>query len=132
MYGVTREVVQAYASLFIHSWDAFAVQQADGSYRRASGPLSWEQLAAHLMGRYTLGTYLLDQQSTCAFAVFDADGDDGLAVLVSLAAVLRDQGVLTLLEASRRGAHLWLHLAQPTSAFQVCAWLLLYEGAYGV
>lgn len=132
MYALTTEVVQAYASLFVHGWDSYAVQQADGSYRHARGPLTFQHLAAHLMGRYTLGTYLLDRQSTCAYAVFDADSDNGLDVLVSLARLLRDQGVATLLEASRRGAHLWLHLPDPTPASQVRAWLLPFAQAYDV
>ena len=132
MYALTAEVVQAYASLFVHCWDSYAVQQADGSYRHARGPLTWEHLAAHLMGRYTLGTYLLDRQSTCTFAVFDADSENGLHVLTSLAALLRDQGIATLLEASRRGAHLWLHLRDPTPASLVRAWLLPSAQAYGV
>ena len=132
MYAITAEVVQAYASLFVHVWDSYAVQQADGSYRHARGPLTWEHLAAHLMGRYTLGTYLLDRNSACTFAVFDADSDNGLEVLLSLAAHLRDQGVATLLEASRRGAHLWLHLRDPTPASLVRAWLLPSAQAYGV
>ncbi len=132
MYAITQEVVQAYASLFVHCWDAYAVQQADGSYRHARGLLTLERLAAHLMGRYTLGTYLLDRQSTCAFAVFDADSDNGLHVLLSLAALLREQGMPTLVEASRRGGHLWLHLREPTPASLVRAWLLPYAQAYGV
>jgi hypothetical protein len=132
MFAITQEVLQAYASLFVHCWDSYAVQQADGSYRHVLGPLTGERLVAHLLGRYTLGTYLLDRQSTCAFAVFDADSDNGLDVLLSLARLLREQGIVTLLEASRRGGHLWLHLRDPTPASLVRAWLLPYAQAYNV
>jgi hypothetical protein len=79
------ELVAAYAALFVQCWDAYAVQQADGSYWRVAEPLSLSRLAAHLAGRWTLGTYLLDQESQCSFAVFDADSSDGLARLIDLA-----------------------------------------------
>ena len=55
------EVVAAYASLFVHRWDTYAVQQRNGSYVRVgSEPLSLPLLSSHLEGRITLGTYLLD------------------------------------------------------------------------
>src|SRR5713226_10192193 len=116
MVGVPIELVAAYASLFVHCWEQYAVQQRDGSYWRVVEPLSLPHLAAHLAGRWTLGTYLLDQQSQCAFAVFDADGSDGLAQLARLSGELRQQGIPSVLEASRRGGHLWVHLVAPTPA----------------
>ena len=126
------ELVAAYAALFVQCWDAYAVQQADGSYWRVGEPLSFPFLSAHLAGRWTLGTYLLDQQSRCAFAVFDADSPDGLARLIKLWEALRCAGISTLLEASRRGGHLWVHLAVPAPAQMVRAWLLPYADALGV
>ena len=126
------ELVAAYASLFVQCWDAYAVQQADGSYWRVGEPLSFSLLSAHLAGRWTLGMYLLDQQSRCAFAVFDADSPDGLARLIKLSEALRRAGISTLLEASRRGGHLWVHLAVPAPAHMVRAWLLPYAAALGV
>ena len=122
----------AYASLFVHRWDQYAVQQRDGSYVRVASPLSFSLLAAHLRGQCTLGTYLLDQQSTCTFAVLDADGDGGLAQLAALALHLAQAGIPTLLEASRRGGHLWVHLAEPTPAALVRAWLRPSAVALGV
>jgi hypothetical protein len=119
--------VAAYASLFVHRWDTYAVQQRDGSYIRVgSEPLSFSLLAAHLSGQITLGTYLLDAQGTCAFAVFDDDREDGLMWLAVLAGELAREGIATMLEASRRGGHLWAHLAEPTPASLVRAWLLPY------
>src|SRR5436189_6477971 len=105
---VASELVQAYASLFIHCWQQYAVQQRDGAYWRVAEPLSLSLLTAHLAGRWTLGTYLLDAASACSFAVFDADRADGLVRLAGLAAELAQQGVPTVLEASRRGGHLWV------------------------
>lgn len=125
-------LVEAFASLFVHRWDQYAVQQRDGSYWRVAEPLSLPLLAAHLGGRWTLGTYLLDESSCCSFAVFDADQQDGLARLALLAEDLAQVGVPTLLEASRRGGHLWVHLVEPTPAALVRAWLLPSALAYGV
>jgi hypothetical protein len=125
-------LLAAYASLFVHSWEQYALQQRDGSYWRVAAPLSLDLVAAHLADRCTLGTYLLDRESTCTFAVFDADGADGLERLACLSRELAHQGVPTVLEASRRGGHLWVHLEEPTSARVVRAWLLPYAVAAGV
>ena len=126
------EWVAVYASLFVHRWDQYAVQQRDGSYWRVTELLSLPHLSAHLAGRWTLGTYLLDAASHCSFAVFDADEVDGLACLAELAEELLREGIPTLLEASRRGGHLWVHLVEPTPAQVVRMWLLPYAVAYGV
>jgi len=132
MVEMAPELVAAYASLFVHCWEHYAVQQRDGSYWRVPEPLLLSLLAAHLAGRWTLGTYLLDQHSACTFAVFDADHEDGLECLAELAGELLRHAVPTVLEASRRGGHLWVHLVEPTSAYVVRAWLLPYAMAAGV
>src|SRR6266568_3418534 len=132
MPDVLGELVGAYASLFVHSWSQYAVQQRDGSYWRAVEPLTLPLISAHLEGRWTLGTYLLDEQCQCSFAVFDADGGDGVWQLLGLAVELARQGIPTVLEASRRGGHLWVHFAEPTLAHVVRAWLLPYALALGV
>ncbi|HEY6407940.1 MAG TPA: CHC2 zinc finger domain-containing protein [Ktedonobacteraceae bacterium] len=126
------DLVVAYASLFVHCWSQYAVQQRDGSYWRVREPLTKPLLSAHLAGRCTLGTYLLDEHHHCAFAVFDADSHDGLGQLVGLAMELAQQEIPTVLEASRRGGHLWVHLAEPTPAQMVRAWLLPSAQALGV
>jgi hypothetical protein len=74
MGAIPADLVAAYASLFVQCRKQYAVQQRDGSYWRVAEPLSLSHLSAHLVGRWTLGTYLLDRHSHCAFAVFDADG----------------------------------------------------------
>src|SRR5438132_13211641 len=96
-------LVGAYASLFVHCWSQYAVQQRDGSYWRVRESLTLPLIWAHLEGRWTLGTYLLDEQCQCSFAVFDADSADGLGQLVGLAMELAGQGIPTVLEASGRG-----------------------------
>ncbi len=132
MPGVPGELVEAYASLFVHCWSQYAVQQRDGSYWRVVESLTLPLISAHLEGRWTLGTYLLDEQCRCLFAVFDADGVDGLWQLLGLAMELAEQGISTVLEASRRGGHLWVHFAEPTPAQVVRAWLLPYALSLGV
>src|SRR2546430_626140 len=132
MLSLTIDLVEAYASVFVHCWSQYAVQQRDGSYWRVREPLTLPLLTAHLAGRCTLGTYLLDEQYQCAFAVFDADGPDGLDQLVGLAMELALSGIPTVLEASRRGGHLWVHLAEPTPARAVRAWLLPAAHLLGV
>jgi hypothetical protein len=113
-------------------WSSYAIQQGDGRYWRVCEPLTHTLVSAHLRGLVTLGTYLLDEADTCAFAVFDADSEDGLERLAMLAGELRQDGVPTLVEASRRGGHLWVHLAEPTPAHAVRAWLLPYAQGYGL
>jgi hypothetical protein len=132
MAEMAADLVAAYASLFVHSSDQYAVQQRDGSYWRVAEPLSLPLVAAHLAGWWTLGTYLLDEYSCCSFAVFDADRVDGLERLAILSDELLRQGVPTVLEASRRGGHLWVHLVEPSPAQVVRAWLMPYAAAYGV
>src|SRR6266480_3265042 len=116
MLSLVTDLVEAYASVFVHCWSHYAVQQRDGSYWRVREPLTLSLLAAHLAGRCTLGTYLLDGSNQCSFAVFDADRQDGLGRLVGLAMELAQLGIPTLLETSRRGGHLWVHLIEPTLA----------------
>jgi len=127
------EMIAAYASLFVHRWDTYAVQQRSGGYVRVgTESLSLTLLSAHIEGRITLGTYLLDTHGTCSFAVFDDDRDDGLMWLAVLAGELALEGIPTMLEASRRGGHLWIHLEEPTPGHVVRAWLLPYAQAFGV
>jgi len=126
------DLVAAYAAVFIHNADHYAVQQRDGSYWRVCEPVTPGLVAAHLAGRITLGTYLLDRASCCRFAVFDADSRDGLEKLGELQQWLAMSGIPSLLEASRRGGHLWIHFAEPAPAWLVRAWLLPFAHEYGV
>jgi len=86
---LSYDLLAVFASLFVGNPEHYAVQQRNGSYWRVCEPLTLDLVAAHLEGRVTLGTYLLDSESCCAFAVFDADSGDGLEKLVVNWAKLR-------------------------------------------
>src|SRR5690349_3171648 len=116
MNGVTVELVKAYASVFVHCWDYYAVQQQDGSYRPSYQKLTLSRLADHLLGRYTLGTYAVDRWGMCSWGVFDADEDVGYQRLALLTGWLAGQGISFLIELSRRGWHVWVFWERPTMA----------------
>src|SRR5689334_18034419 len=63
--GMNEELVRWFAAWFINRWDQYALQQRDGSYRLVAAPLSLDLVAAHLAGRCTLGSYVLDAGSRC-------------------------------------------------------------------
>src|SRR5215469_12929171 len=79
--SVAPDLVVAYGSLFVHCPEHYAVQQRDGSYFRVAQELSLPLLAGHLLGRWTLGMYLLNRQSCCASSGSDScAGGAGLAL----------------------------------------------------
>jgi hypothetical protein len=112
--------------------DTHAVQLATGAYARVEKPLRLADLVDHLAGRKTIGTYLIDQAGRCAFAVLDADMENGLAVLASVGRELADQGETLHLERSRRGGHGWLFFNQPTPPDQIRAWLSPLASRHGL
>lgn len=130
---VDEDLARQFAGWFINRWDQYAMQQRDGSYRLVAAPLSLDLVAAHLAGHCTLGSYLLDQESQCRFAVFDDDTSAGLVRLAALAVQLGELGIGSMLEASRAGrAHLWVHFVEPVPAVQVRAWLLPFAEELGI
>jgi len=104
----------------------YAVQRADGLYYRSRRLLTYDVLRRHLAGSETIGTYLIDEQGCCQFAVFDADSDAGLLSLLSVQAQLTAVHVPSYLEASRRGAHLRVLFSELAPAVLVRRWLLPY------
>jgi hypothetical protein len=119
-----EELFPTYWSLFIGRSNDFAQQRPDGGYWRVGRSLTLTDLAQHLEGRWTLGTYVINEVGRCRFAVYDADSDTGLQVLRHLQVTLAHQSIPSCLERSRRGGHLWVFLAEPVPASQVRAWLL--------
>lgn len=113
-----------YREMFVGRSSDFALQQPNGRYVRAGRPLSNTELSLHLLGAHTIGTYVMNEQGICRFAVFDADTADGIEQLCCLKARLANDGCVSHLEAFRRGGHLWVLFQTPLLASQVRAWLL--------
>jgi hypothetical protein len=109
------------AQRFVQRWDLYAHQIDDGSYVCVHEPLNVSHLFAHLRGEITLGAYLLDQESRARFLVMDADDTQSWEQLGHLASALAEEDVPAYLEASRRGGHLWLFLAQAVDGREVRA-----------
>lgn len=116
--------LKAYSTLFVGRRDDYGVQLSTGRYKRAGTSLTQSDLYNHLLGVRTYGTYVIDAAGWCRFAVVDADSEDGLERLWTLQDHLAIHGIVSYVEQSRRGGHLWVFLARPVRASQVRAWLL--------
>ena len=103
------------AATFIQRRDLYARQMDDGSYICIRRPLETSHVVAHLRGDITLGTYVLDPSSQARFIAFDADDAPQFGRVIQLSQDLAKEGVLSYLEESRRGGHLWLFFANPVS-----------------
>ncbi|HUV53359.1 MAG TPA: CHC2 zinc finger domain-containing protein [Dehalococcoidia bacterium] len=119
----TTEELQALAEAlgrtFIQRRDLYARQLDDGSYISVKKPLRPGYLKDHLLGKMTLGAYVLDQDSSGRFMVLDADNDPDWRRLQALASALAEMGDSSYLEGSRRGGHLWMFFAEPMPATDI-------------
>jgi hypothetical protein len=111
-----------YRDVFIQRADAYAQQQAvmGSAHRHVSyvcvrHPVTDGVLADHLAGRLTAAWYTLDVDGRCRWGAYDCDdaNPEGLLQLQRLARALAGWGMVTLLEGSRRGGHLWALVAPP-------------------
>jgi hypothetical protein len=109
------------AQRFVQRWDLHARQLDDGSYVCVHEPLNVGHLLDHLRGEITLDAYLLGQESRDRFLVLDADDAQSWQQLGHLAKALAREDVPAYLEASRRGGHLWLFLAEGVGGREVRA-----------
>jgi hypothetical protein len=109
------------ADIFIQRKDLYPRQLDDGSYICVYKPLRDWHLRAHLEGKITLGTYILDRNCQARFAVLDADDEDQMGRLIQTSRILDVHGVTSYLEASRRGGHMWLFFDQPMDGQEVRA-----------
>lgn len=126
MFRATEQQAQLLADLFIGRQSDYALQTATGRYRRIGLPVSLSAVQDHLNGSCTMGTYLIDEQGRCFFAVFDADQVHGLELLAEVQRTLAGNGIPSYLEQSRRGGHLWVFFDTPAPAWAVRQWLLPY------
>jgi hypothetical protein len=71
----------------------------------------------HLEGDITIGLYAMNPATQCSkWVAIDADYEDSVTDLLKLSFYLRQDGVESALENSRRGGHLWIFLAEPLPA----------------
>ena len=79
--------------------------------------LTLDTIRRHLEGEITIGLYAINPATQCSkWVAIDADYEDSLADLLKLSFHLRQDGVESALENSRRGGHLWIFLAEPLPA----------------
>ncbi len=106
-------LAEGWVRLFANRAQPYAVQQADGSYRWVYEAATPQLVAAHLAGETTLAFSSTDARGGCRWACLDVDVPGSLPQLLALSAVLAELGLPGLVEASRRGGHLWLLLDEP-------------------
>jgi len=79
--------------------------------------LTPDTIRRHLEGEITIGLYAINPATQCSkWVAIDADYEDSLAHLHKLSFCLRQDGVESGLERSRRGGHLWIFPAEPLPA----------------
>src|SRR5438270_3571576 len=100
--------LEAFMHLFVSRRDDFALQRTDGGYVRVGRPLSAHEVHAHLAGKQTIGSYVIDEQGQCSYAVFDADSHKGLHILRGVQCRFALEGITSHLEESRRRCHSWV------------------------
>jgi hypothetical protein len=109
-------LVRGWEALLVNRARPYALQQEDGTYRWVFRPLDTLALRAHFAGTHTVALSSLDEGGRCRWACLDADASNGLDTLRVVRAALAEVGLPALLEASRRGGHLWLIFAEPLPA----------------
>jgi hypothetical protein len=100
---------------FIQRWDVRAEQLGNGGYICIREPLTPDDLDQHVLGQKTLGAYVLDERGHARYTVLDADTDDQWEKLTSAHMTLKQEGVPSYRETSRRGGHLWFFFERAVS-----------------
>jgi len=128
-YPVDEELVRDYLRLFVNR-RAYTVQSRHPNktsgrhyyYRPKdalgrSSVLTCEIIAKHLEGGVTIGLYAINPRTQrCKWVAIDADYEDSLEHLLKLQWELKNDGIETALEKSRRGGHLWILAETPLLA----------------
>ena len=79
--------------------------------------LTPDTIRRHLEGDITVGLYAINPATQCSkWVAIDADYEGSLTDLLKLRFYLRQDGVESAFENSRRGGHLWIFLAEPLPA----------------
>ncbi len=103
-------VAEDWLHLFANRTQPYALQQLDGSYRWVYEDCTPQLVAAHLAGELTLAFSSTNARACSRWACLDVDVPGSLPQLLALRAALAELGLPGLVEASRRGGHLWLLL----------------------
>jgi len=109
-------VAEDWLRLFANRIQPYALQRSDGSYRWIYEDCTPRLVAAHLAGELTLACSSTDRRGCSRWVCLDVDVPGSLPQLLAVRDALVEQGLPGLIEASRRGGHLWLLLDEPTPA----------------
>jgi hypothetical protein len=101
---------------FVNRPIPYAMQQEDGTYRWVYNPCTPSLLSAHLQGALTLALASTDARGACRWVCLDVDAPGMLTQLLTLSHALAELSLPGLVEASRRGGHLWLFFDAPLPA----------------
>lgn len=120
------ELLAAFAARVVQRARPYAVQVADGTYRWRHEEVTLGLLLAHLRGEETLALSSSDTLGQTCWLCLDVDdaAPDALAHLLAARRALGALGLPGLVEASRRGGHLWLFLDEPLAVENARAALL--------
>jgi hypothetical protein len=124
-FSVSENAIADYCELFVNRRE-YTVQVSSANkdvrkcyyYRANDGSeLSPEVIRRHLEGQITVGLYAINPETQgCKWIAIDADYPRALDDLLRLQWELRQDGVESALERSRRGGHLWIFAAEPLLA----------------
>lgn len=112
---LNHEIIGYYIRTFISRYDRYPLQRNNGKYVAIDRLLLPNVVEKHLLGKHTIGAYVLDSQSRAKWICLDADDDQEWLGLKTLAADLCEDHIPSYLETSRRGGHLWLFLHKSLS-----------------
>lgn len=127
-----EQVIKKFLQLFSGREDVFALQFEDG-YRPIRRPMTVDDVANHLIGKCTLGAYVLTSDNNVNFGAYDVDyrtqesGIDSVSKLEmcketvkNLHARLNYYNIQHEIEYSgNRGYHIWIFLDRPVPAYKV-------------
>ena len=122
--SVSFELARRYGVLFInrlaHTLQSLRPAENGKHYYyrpKQNRRLTLTTIRDHLIGRVTIGLYSLNPKTQRSkWVAIDADYGNALEDLLKLQWELRQDGVESALERSRRGGHLWIFTEQPLLA----------------
>lgn len=109
-------LLRRYWHQFVNRADTYCLQQDHGRYVRLRQPLTESTLAGHLAGAHTLALDAVGLDGLTRWLVWDSDTAEGIFLLAQVQHYCTQWELVTWLEQSRRGGHLWLLCATPQPA----------------